>query len=38
MAFARLLVRDVQVVVLDEATARMDPVTEARVVMRPTGC
>jgi ABC-type multidrug transport system ATPase subunit len=28
----RLLVRDVQVVVLDEATARMDPVTEARVV------
>ena len=32
MAFARLLVRDVSVVVLDEATARMDPVTEARVV------
>ncbi|GMA86161.1 hypothetical protein GCM10025868_14110 [Angustibacter aerolatus] len=32
MAFARLLVRDVRVVVLDEATARMDPVTEARVV------
>src|SRR3954468_1262751 len=32
VAFARLLVRDVQVVVLDEATARMDPVTEARVV------
>ncbi len=31
VAFARLLVRDVQVVVLDEATARMDPVTEARV-------
>ncbi|MEK8225531.1 ATP-binding cassette domain-containing protein [Oerskovia sp. M15] len=25
VAFARLLVRDVQVVVLDEATARMDP-------------
>jgi len=32
VAFARLLVRDVQVVVLDEATARMDPVTESRVV------
>ncbi|HEY3016975.1 MAG TPA: ABC transporter ATP-binding protein [Nocardioides sp.] len=32
VAFARLLVRDVQVVVLDEATARMDPVTEAHVV------
>ena len=32
MAFARLLVRDVRVVVLDEATARMDPVTEAHVV------
>ncbi len=32
VAFARLLVRDVHVVVLDEATARMDPVTEARVV------
>jgi len=32
VAFARLLVRDVSVVVLDEATARMDPVTEARVV------
>ena len=34
VAFARLLVRDVRVVVLDEATARMDPVTEARVVRR----
>ncbi|GII98588.1 ABC-type multidrug transport system fused ATPase/permease subunit [Sediminihabitans luteus] len=32
VAFARLLVRDVRVVVLDEATARMDPLTEARVV------
>jgi len=32
VAFARLLVRDVQMVVLDEATARMDPLTEARVV------
>ena len=32
LAFARLLARDVQVVVLDEATARMDPVTEQRVV------
>ncbi|WP_407318823.1 ABC transporter ATP-binding protein [Isoptericola halotolerans] len=32
VAFARLLVRDVRVVVLDEATARMDPHTEARVV------
>ena len=32
VAFARLLVREVRVVVLDEATARMDPLTEARVV------
>ena len=32
VAFARLLVRDVSVVVLDEATARMDPLTEALVV------
>ncbi|WP_278236632.1 ABC transporter ATP-binding protein [Isoptericola sp. AK164] len=32
VAFARLLVRDVHLVVLDEATARMDPHTEARVV------
>jgi len=32
VAFARLLVRDVSVVILDEATARMDPLTEARVV------
>lgn len=32
VAFARLLVADVQVVVLDEATARMDPLTEARVI------
>lgn len=32
VAFARLLVRDVKVAVLDEATARMDPVTESRVV------
>ncbi len=32
VSFARLLVRDVSVVVLDEATARMDPLTEARVV------
>nr|WP_281385920.1 ABC transporter ATP-binding protein [Nocardioides luti] len=32
VAFARLLVRDVRLVILDEATARMDPVTEARVV------
>jgi ABC-type multidrug transport system fused ATPase/permease subunit len=31
VAFARLLVRDVSVVVLDEATARMDPQTERRV-------
>lgn len=31
VAFARLLVRDPLVVVLDEATARMDPVTDARV-------
>jgi len=31
VAFARLLVRDVSVVVLDEATARMDPQTEQRV-------
>lgn len=32
VAFARLLARDVKVVILDEATARMDPLTEARVV------
>ncbi|GAA1985207.1 ATP-binding cassette domain-containing protein [Terrabacter lapilli] len=32
VAFARLLVRDVRVVVLDEATARMDRVTETQVV------
>jgi ATP-binding cassette, subfamily B, bacterial len=31
VAFARVLVRDPHVVVLDEATARMDPLTEARV-------
>jgi ATP-binding cassette, subfamily B, bacterial len=31
VAFARLLVRDVAVVILDEATARMDPQTERRV-------
>ena len=31
VAFARLLVRDVRVVVLDEASARMDPQTEQRV-------
>jgi ABC-type multidrug transport system fused ATPase/permease subunit len=31
VAFARILVRDPHVVVLDEATARMDPVTEAWV-------
>ncbi len=31
VAFARILVRDPQVVILDEATARMDPVTETRV-------
>ncbi|QOC93038.1 ATP-binding cassette domain-containing protein [Micromonospora craniellae] len=31
VAFARVLVRDPHVVILDEATARLDPVTEARV-------
>lgn len=31
VAFARILVRDPQVVILDEATARLDPVTEQRV-------
>ncbi|QKW12771.1 ABC transporter ATP-binding protein [Verrucosispora sp. NA02020] len=31
VAFARILVRDPHVVILDEATARLDPVTEARV-------
>lgn len=31
VAFARILVRDPYVVVLDEATARLDPATEARV-------
>jgi ABC-type multidrug transport system fused ATPase/permease subunit len=32
VAFARLLVRDVHLVILDEATARMDPLTERRVI------
>jgi len=32
VSFARLLVRDVHLVILDEATARMDPVTERRVI------
>lgn len=32
VAFARLLVRDVRVVILDEATARMDPHTERLVI------
>ncbi|WP_229401124.1 ATP-binding cassette domain-containing protein [Micromonospora okii] len=31
VAFARILVRDPQVVILDEATARLDPVTETLV-------
>ncbi|WP_433391435.1 ABC transporter ATP-binding protein [Micromonospora sp. KLBMP9576] len=31
VAFARILVRQPHVVILDEATARLDPVTEARV-------
>ncbi|SCE75522.1 ABC-type multidrug transport system, ATPase and permease component [Micromonospora coriariae] len=31
VAFARILVRDPHAVILDEATARLDPVTEARV-------
>jgi ABC-type multidrug transport system fused ATPase/permease subunit len=31
VAFARIMVRDPRIVILDEATARMDPVTEARV-------
>jgi len=31
VAFARIIVRDPHVVILDEATARMDPVTEAQV-------
>ncbi|WP_433316851.1 ATP-binding cassette domain-containing protein [Micromonospora sp. CA-269861] len=31
VAFARILVREPHVVILDEATARLDPVTEARV-------
>ncbi len=31
VAFARILVRDPRVVILDEATARLDPVTESRV-------
>lgn len=33
VAFARLLVRDVEVVILDEATARMDPATAERVTL-----
>ncbi|CAM3545944.1 Large ribosomal subunit protein bL12 [Tsukamurella ocularis] len=32
VAFCRLMVRDVDVVVLDEATARMDPLTERLVI------
>jgi ATP-binding cassette, subfamily B, bacterial len=32
VAFARLLVRDVSIVILDEATARMDPLTETRMI------
>ncbi|MGW4098551.1 ATP-binding cassette domain-containing protein [Mycobacterium sp. NPDC004974] len=32
VAFTRLLVRDVRVVILDEATARMDPLSETRMV------
>ena len=31
VAFARIMVRDPRIVILDEATARMDPVTESRV-------
>ncbi len=31
VAFARILVREPQIVILDEATARLDPVTELRV-------
>ncbi|GAA3196096.1 ATP-binding cassette domain-containing protein [Dactylosporangium siamense] len=31
VAFARIMVRDPQVVILDEATARLDPVTETQV-------
>jgi ABC-type multidrug transport system fused ATPase/permease subunit len=31
VAFARILVRDPHVVILDEATARLDPVTEGQV-------
>ncbi|MGC9666176.1 ATP-binding cassette domain-containing protein [Planosporangium sp. 12N6] len=31
VAFARILVRDPHVVILDEATARLDPATEGRV-------
>ncbi|MEO3930673.1 ABC transporter ATP-binding protein [Micromonosporaceae bacterium B7E4] len=31
VAFARILVRDLRAVILDEATARLDPVTEATV-------
>ncbi len=31
IAFARILVRDPQVVILDEATARLDPQTESQV-------
>lgn len=37
VAFARLLVRDVRVVVLDEATARMDPHTSRTVTRAARG-
>jgi len=31
VAFARLLVRETPIIVLDEATSRLDPITEARI-------
>ena len=37
VAFARLLVRDPDVVILDEATARLDPVTEHRLQAATAG-
>ena len=38
LAFARVLLADPGLVVLDEASSRLDPDTEARVTPPPSGC